>query len=242
MKALVAAGLALLLAGCDVAAAPGGAVSMEPVGVAGPSETAVSATPSAPPSPTPSPTPLPEPAATTAAGPPAIAATGLGQIHPDDPSTCPVTIPDPPFVPPKGFVSRPPAYYGAAWYGTAHLWTMLDKRGERWHDLPVDADGYGQKTFWWSADWPAADELEPAIRVSGRRLDGPAPPLTSLFPGTNASADFGTAMVVGVGVPTAGCWELNARYRETSLSVVVWVADDWPTPVADLVGARCAGG
>jgi hypothetical protein len=219
MKALVAAALLLLLAGCDVGVvvpggAPGGAASIEPAGAGRPSETAASATRS------------PEPVATTAAGLPAIGATGVGQIRADDLSSCPVTVPDPPFVPPKGFVARPPANYGAAWYGNAHLWTMLDKRGERWHDLPVDGDGYGQKTFWWSADWPVADELEPEIRVTGRRLDGNAPPLTAMFPGTNASADFGAAMLVGIGIPTAGCWELTARYRAASLPVVVWVAGD----------------
>jgi hypothetical protein len=221
MKPLMAVALALLFAGCDAkmvapVVAPGGAAATEPAEPARPSPAGAAA----------SATPTREPVATTAAGLPAMGATGVGQIHSDDLSTCPVTIPDPPFVPPKGFVARPPAYYGAAWYGNAHLWTMLDKRGERWHDLPVDADGYGQKTFWWSADWPVWDELEPAIRVTGRRLDGNAPPLTAFFPGTNASADFGTAMLVGVDVPTAGCWELTARYRAASLSVVVWVAGD----------------
>jgi hypothetical protein len=33
-------------------------------------------------------------------------------------------------------------------------------------------------------------------------------------------------MLVGVIVPTAGCWEISAEYRDHELTYVVWVADD----------------
>ena len=140
----------------------------------------------------------------------------------DASSTCAVTKPEPPFVPPKQDLARPPADYRAAWYGSARLWTMLDRGGEIWKRLPKDAAGLSQKTFWWSADWSPGREPEPAISVVGLRLDGPG---TFAFgPGTNATADFGTAMLVGIVVPTPGCWGVTAKYRGASLSIVVSVA------------------
>jgi hypothetical protein len=138
-------------------------------------------------------------------------------------SVCHPTLPIPVFVAPPPFPAKPPAYYGAAWYGSEHLWTMLDTSGETWEGLPSTAAGYGQKTWWWSVDWSMRTELEPAISVTGRRLDGPG--TFEAGPGTNGTADFGTAMLVGVDVPTTGCWELTGRYRSASLSYVVLVRD-----------------
>lgn len=67
-------------------------------------------------------------------------------------------------------------------------------------------------------------EPEPAITVVGTRLDGPG--TFTAGPGTNASADFGEAMLVGVEIPTAGCWQITASYRDAVLSYVVWITDD----------------
>jgi hypothetical protein len=134
--------------------------------------------------------------------------------------TCDVTRPDKPFVPPKPFPATPPGYYEATWYGSAHLWAMLRDGGEIWGPwLFASPPGLPQKTFWWSADWVPREELEPAITVVGRRLD--APGSFRFGPGTNATADFGTAMLVGIDIPTYGCWELTAKYREATLSYVV---------------------
>jgi hypothetical protein len=41
---------------------------------------------------------------------------------------------------------------------------------------------------------------------------------------TNASADFGTAMLTGVVVPEIGCWKITGKYAQAELSFVVWVA------------------
>ena len=56
------------------------------------------------------------------------------------------------------------------------------------------------------------------------RLDGPGQ-FKSDGRGTNAFADFGAAMLVGVTIPTTGCWELTGTYRGERLSYVVRVAD-----------------
>ena len=140
---------------------------------------------------------------------------------------CPVTVPgDPGFVAPRPYPATPPPYYESHWYGSPALWTMLSEPGESWHHLPRNGTSRGQKTFWWSSAWDNAREPEPAIVVIGRRLDGPAPEVRAGAPGTNATADFGTAMLVGVELPMPGCWELRARYRSAELAIVVSVVDD----------------
>jgi hypothetical protein len=103
---------------------------------------------------------------------------------------------------------------------------MLDHDGEVWAQsaLPHGPGGLTQKTFWWSADRSPQDDLVPAITVTGTWLDGPG--TFEFGPGTNASADFGPAMLVGVEFPTAGCWQLTGRYRDAVLSYVVWITDD----------------
>jgi len=135
-----------------------------------------------------------------------------------------VTKPEPPFVPPKPDLRTPPAYYEGAWYGTRHLWTMLHDGGEVWGPwLFAAPPGLPQKTFWWSADWVPDSEPMPAITVTGRRLD--AGGSFRYGPGTNATADFGTAMLVGIDVPDYGCWKITARYRDATLSYVVDVVE-----------------
>jgi hypothetical protein len=136
---------------------------------------------------------------------------------------CAVTRPDPAFVAPSPYPATPPPLYESEWFGSEALWTMINRDGEVWR-FSQGADGVSVKTFWWSVEWPGArGEPEPAITVVGTRLDGPGT-FTS-GPGTNASADFGTAMLVGVEIP-AGCWQITASYRDAVLSYVVWVTDD----------------
>lgn len=142
------------------------------------------------------------------------------------PSTsCAVTIPGAPFVPPSTYPDVPPPEYHAVWYGTADLWTMLSPTGELWSGLPRDASGLSQKTFWWSQAFVLAQENQPAISITGQRLDVVGPTFSAGPPGTNAGADFGEAMLMGISVPTSGCWSITATYRGTALEYVVWVAD-----------------
>jgi hypothetical protein len=146
---------------------------------------------------------------------------------PADPSAaCPLTKPDPAFVPPPQFRATP-SPETQVWYGSAKLFTALDKDGESWHRLPRSSDGsFGQKTFWWSESFSVATEQEPAISVEGGRLDRLGPTFHAGDPGTNASFDGMSSMLVGVDIPTSGCWELTGRYRDSQLSYVVWIAGD----------------
>jgi hypothetical protein len=101
---------------------------------------------------------------------------------------------------------------------------MVPSGGAVWDALPRNPTGLGQKTFWWSADFKVGREPQPAIRVTGLQLDGSGWFATA-GPGTNAAADFGSAMLVGVDIPTGGCWQITATYRQASLSFIAWVSD-----------------
>lgn len=137
------------------------------------------------------------------------------------PASCPVTLPSQlAFVPPAPYSQL---LQGRFWYGTPALWTALEPGGV-WIGLPATTSGgYGQKVFWWSRgyDW-AADPQSP-LTVTGRRIDRSAPPLVATK-ATNAFApDIGSAMLVGVDVPAAGCWEIIGHLKGAALSFVVWI-------------------
>lgn len=138
--------------------------------------------------------------------------------------SCPVTQrPEPVFVAPAPYSSEPPERYeDQFWYGTPALWTLLDEGGT-WRGLPLDRQGYSQKVFWWSQDFDVRADPFPAFTVLLERLDAEAAPIVAAELATNASADFGTAMLTGVEVPSAGCWKITGQFRQAELSFVVQV-------------------
>jgi len=88
-----------------------------------------------------------------------------------------------------------------------------------WRGLPYHDGAYTQKVFWWSQgyDWRSP------LTVTGRRIDGSAPSLGAST-ATNASAeDIGSSILVGVEIPTAGCWEITGDLKGVTLRFVVWV-------------------
>ena len=126
------------------------------------------------------------------------------------------------FVPPAPYPAEPStAYSHEFWHGTPKLWTILRTDGT-WTALPHSEDGYSQKVFWWSEQYSVEEEPLPALTVTGRRLDGEAGSLVA-SEAMNATSDLGTSMLVGVTVPTEGCWEITGNYRGTELSFVVQV-------------------
>ena len=139
------------------------------------------------------------------------------------PRDCPVTLPEKTtFKAPEPYSPDAP-WEGIFWHGTEGLWTALHTNGV-WEGLPNNPEGYTQKIMWWSDLYVLRDELQPALVVSGRRLDADAPPLK--FDGaTNAYADdIGDAMLTGVDFPTLGCWEITGQYKKSELKFVVWLA------------------
>lgn len=139
------------------------------------------------------------------------------------PKDCPVTVSGTPtFEAPEPYSPAAP-WEGIFWFGSDHLWTALHNDGV-WASLPLNSDGYTQKIMWWSSLYDLPNELEPALVVTGRRLDGEAPALR-FYGATNAMAeDIGDAMLTGVEFPALGCWEVRGEYKKTSLTFVVWIA------------------
>jgi hypothetical protein len=101
-------------------------------------------------------------------------------------------------------VGRDPV--GAAWTGYRSSDRLI------WvSNLPTHAGG-SHKVLW----------LKPpgsVLRVTGRRLDGEAPPLIANLP-EGYGGDFQAS---GIGFPTAGCWEVEARADASVLRFVVAV-------------------
>ncbi len=160
-----------------------------------------------------------------------VALTAMGQENspqqrPVPPDSCPVTVSPPvPFTPPAPYELGSDRSF---WLGTEKLWTPLLKSGMVWgwgphapgheHDVqPLTA-----KTFWASVNFDWKKEYPPELKVTGRRLDGDAPPLLTLPP-TNAFPGPAAAMLVGIYVPTPGCWEITGDYKGQKLSFVAWV-------------------
>ena len=139
------------------------------------------------------------------------------------PADCPVTMPqDISFSAPAPYSPAAP-WDGFFWVGSEQLWTALPTDAV-WSSLPQNPDGYTQKIMWWSDFYSLPDEPQPALVVSGRRLDGESPALR-FYGATNAMADdIGEAMLTGVEFPTLGCWEVRGEYKKTSLTFVVWIA------------------
>lgn len=139
------------------------------------------------------------------------------------PESCPITRPaQMPFKPPAPYPANPPPNYPAQfWYGSNDLWTMLYVDGT-WSGLPLSGAGYTQKLVWWRDGYDMGTEPNPKLTVSGKRLDGQAAPMT-VSSANGVSADFGEAMMVGVEIPTPGCWEISGQYKGHELSFVVWV-------------------
>ena len=140
------------------------------------------------------------------------------------PKDCPVTTlaTDPSFKAPGPYATDAP-WENMFWYGSHGLWTALHKDGV-WQGLPDNPTGFTQKIMWWSDLFVLENELEPALVVSGKRLDADAPPL-NFYGATNAMADdIKTAMLTGVDFPTRGCWEITGQYKKSELKFVVWIA------------------
>jgi hypothetical protein len=139
------------------------------------------------------------------------------------PASCPVTRPpDPPFVPPAPYLEKAP-YEGDFWYGTAALWTMLGEEGS-WEQLPYYDGAYSQKTVWWREGYDWRAEPEPRLQVSGRRLDLEGPSFMSDHATNGYHDDFKAFMLVGVEIPSPGCWEITGEVKGARLRYVVWVA------------------
>lgn len=141
------------------------------------------------------------------------------------PASCPITRPaNPPFIPPSPYPPTPPPLYaGQFWYGAESLWTMLRADGT-WGKLPYANGSYTQKVFWWRQGYDYQTDPMPDLTVTGRRLDAPALPMMASGATNGSRNDIGSFMIVGVDIPTQGCWEITGHSMGTQLRFVVWLA------------------
>jgi hypothetical protein len=152
--------------------------------------------------------------------------TGVGQgeslqtsFHAPTPVTKP---PVHPFVPPSPYPSKPSP--DGFWFGTNNLWTDLGA-DETWSSLPHWSDGtFRQKLFWWRQGYDVHTEPQPKLTVTGTRLGSSALPLLLADRASNGWVQPDQPfMVVGINLPTLGCWKITAHYQDEDLSFVVWV-------------------
>ncbi len=153
------------------------------------------------------------------------APTAARTVATGEPNRCPVTqLPQPAFVPPPPYAAQPPGGQDF-WYGSNALWTALPFNGT-WRGLPFNEGGYAQKLFWQREGYDGQTEQQPDLVVTGRRLDEMAPSLITPPKATNGHhPDWGWFMLVGVRIPTLGCWEITGHYRGQQLSFVVQVEE-----------------
>jgi hypothetical protein len=141
-----------------------------------------------------------------------------GDAQPTAAEACPVTL----AAHRPSFAEPSPSSASRFWYGDESLAVLLSSGGT-WRGMGPERH-YRNKLFWWRKGFDGRTESQPALSVTGRRLDGDAPP-ASISPATNAHhADFGGwAMLTSVEFPTGGCWELTGEYRGAESRFVVLV-------------------
>jgi hypothetical protein len=132
-------------------------------------------------------------------------------------SDCPVTQPPvQPFIPPSPWPAQPPRT-DKFWFGESGLWTALPSSGS-WRQLAL-----GEKFWWWSEEFDVSEDSTPDLEVTARRLDGEVPTFQTSEATNGYHESFHWAMLVGVELPSAGCWEFTGQYQGHQLSFVLWV-------------------
>jgi hypothetical protein len=135
------------------------------------------------------------------------------------PDSCPVTKPRAhAFVPPSPYPTAlcSDGLCASFWFGTPKLWTARPADGR---------DGLRQKRLWWREGYDWHHDQEPALRITGVRLDS-SDRAVVLSERANAgwTSDKNHPFIVDVfDVPAPGCWKMTARYKDGKLSFVVWV-------------------
>jgi hypothetical protein len=138
------------------------------------------------------------------------------------PESCPITLAtDSTFIPPHPYSPLAP-FANRFWYGTDELWAMPSSEGI-WTGS-VSLEGVFDKVFWWSTEWDWRHDHWPALTVTAQVLDGRSPPVVA-SDATNAhnEEDIRHAMLVGVRLPSRGCWEITGEYKGQRLSYTVWL-------------------
>ena len=142
-------------------------------------------------------------------------------------AACPVTQPPKTdFVPPAPWPADPPQE-SEFWYGDADLWTALPADGT-WPN-----PSYGAKFPWWSQHFDVKEDETPDLLLEAVRipLQGEKADAISVDNSGHATNMYHEstewAMLSGLEL-TPGCWEITGYYRDTNLSLVLFVGDEQP--------------
>lgn len=97
-----------------------------------------------------------------------------------------------------------------------------------WRNIPGWQAGYRHELVWqWDGYDPHADPTPP-LEITGRRLDGIAPPLmadTNKAGFNGNGSGIGSFVTSGIVFPATGCWEITGKLRDKQLIFVVFVGD-----------------
>ena len=139
---------------------------------------------------------------------------------------CPKTVPS--HTGPPG--TSPADLFGwASSYGNGELW--VGGLGPGGVTVPSgDMVGRNGSISWKYGWWRKATG---SLTITGRRLDAPAPPLTSFVPSGYGSIGFQAS---GVTFPSEGCWQVTGKTAHTSLAFVTLVVTKAHRPA--VVGNR----
>lgn len=132
------------------------------------------------------------------------AAGGTPMASPVAPPACPVTLPG------------REMFGNSVNYGNGSLYVGLYPLGVTLitpaYGSPAEGP-YGVKVGWWRS-------VSGSLTITGRRLDGEAPPLTADIPAGYGGGGF---QVSGINYPTEGCWEVTGHVGDASLTFVTIV-------------------
>jgi hypothetical protein len=116
-------------------------------------------------------------------------------------------------VPPPGEEPRLEGTTTNVYHTNGRLWTVLWPEGTV-RERPRGDGSIEMKFPWWRG---ARGEL----RITGRRLDAPAPALRARVPDGYGAIGFQSSAVI---FPTGGCWRVTGMAGEASLRFVTLVA------------------
>jgi hypothetical protein len=131
------------------------------------------------------------------------------------PSTCPVTLPRKAPAAARGLFGAGAAAWNGALY-VGGLWpagTMVFRPGGSGFILP---DGSMSMKF----GWLRGEGLRGKLKIHGRRLDAPAPPLRAEIPEGYGDSGF---QATGIVFPTEGCGEVTGEVGEAQVTFVTRV-------------------
>jgi len=132
---------------------------------------------------------------------------------------CPVTLPS------SSPVQVPGSVPGFAWYGSEALAVRLPVDG-RWKGMGP-SHNFRDKLWIWRRGYEAKSEVKPALTFTGMKLDdGDTPERMEIDQATNAFGLGWSSMLTGMEFPSAGCWQVTAKYLNAGITYdLIFVVD-----------------